>query len=304
MKRLRVAVLMGGPSAECEVSRQSGRMVIEALRPTGAVVLPVDIQGTDVRLPANVDVAFIAMHGAFGEDGQVQQILEDRGVPYTGSDAGASARAFDKEAAKQCFLEGGIPTPRHAIASCGEDDLDGLSWPVVVKPARQGSSVGVTIVKERAALASAVAEARRFDGAVLIEQFVRGRELTVGVLGKRALPVVEIRTKHGFFDFEAKYTAGEAEEICPAQLDTPTTLRAQNLALRAHDCLGCRDFSRADLMLSESGELFVLEVNTIPGLTANSLLPKAAKAAGMSLTDLCTRMIEMAIARRTEAVAA
>lgn len=304
MKHLRVAVLMGGPSAECDVSRQSGAMVVQALQGTGATVVPVDLAGTEVRLPVNLDVAFIAMHGMFGEDGHLQQILEDRGIAYTGSDPGASARAFDKEVAKQCFIEAGVPTPAHMVLDGDLSVLDELQWPVVVKPARQGSSVGISIVPDRQGLLPAIAKARAFEGAVVVEQFIRGRELTVGILGRRALPVIEIRTKHKFFDFEAKYIAGEAEEICPAQLDVTTTARAQELALRAHDCLGCRDFSRVDLMLSETGELFVLEVNTIPGLTPNSLLPKAAWAAGMNLTELCTRMIELALVRRAEAVAA
>ncbi|MEI6084311.1 MAG: D-alanine--D-alanine ligase [Verrucomicrobiota bacterium] len=304
MKPLRVAVLMGGPSAESDVSRQSGQMVVKALQPTGMTVLPVDLTGTDVQLPAKLDVVFIAMHGMFGEDGHLQQILENTGLAYTGSDPGASARAFDKEVAKQCFVEAGISTPAHMIVDGDLSVLEELQWPVVVKPARQGSSVGISIVKDRAALLPAIAKARAFEGAVVVEQFIRGRELTVGILGSRALPVIEIRTKHTFFDFAAKYVAGEAEEICPAQLDAATTARAQELALRAHECLGCRDFSRVDLMLSETGELFVLEVNTIPGMTANSLLPKAARAAGMDMTKLCLRMIELAQARRMEAVAA
>ncbi|MCG3147603.1 MAG: D-alanine--D-alanine ligase B [Verrucomicrobiae bacterium] len=300
MKHLHVAVLMGGPSAEAAVSRASGKMVLEALRGTGVAAEPVDLLGTTVELPAGVDLAFIAMHGAFGEDGHLQQILEDRGVPYTGSDAGASARAFDKVTAKECFQQAGIPTPAFAIGNLGED----LDLPVVVKPARQGSSVGISIVRERPELAPALARAQAFPGAVIVEEFVRGRELTVGILGTDALPVIEIRTKHKFFDFEAKYTAGEAEEICPAPLDAATTVRAQELAWRAHESLGCRDFSRVDLMLSETGELCVLEVNTIPGMTANSLLPKAARTAGLGMPALCLRMIEMALTRRPEAVAA
>jgi len=304
MKHLRVAVLMGGPSTECDVSRASGQMVVQALQATGATVLPVDLAGTEVQLPAKLDVAFIAMHGTFGEDGHLQQILEDHGVTYTGSDPGSSARAFDKEVAKQCFVEAGVATPAHMILDGDLSVLDELQWPVVVKPARQGSSVGISIVRDRQSLLPAIAKARAFEGAVVVEQFIRGRELTVGILGKRALPVIEIRTKRVFFDYEAKYTAGEAEEICPAQLDATTTARAQALALRAHECLGCRDFSRVDLMLSGTGELFVLEVNTIPGLTPNSLLPKAARAAGMNMTELCTRMIELALVRRAEAVAA
>jgi D-alanine-D-alanine ligase len=295
MRQLRIAVLMGGPSTERAVSLQSGRMVVEALRPTGAAVSPVVVEGAEFALPAKTDVAFIAMHGAFGEDGQIQRILEERGVAYTGSDAAASERAFDKITAKDCFIEAGIPTPHY-----GAD----AKLPVVVKPARQGSSVGVTIVRDRQALDTALMNARQYDDRILIEEFVRGRELTVGVLGNRELPVVEIRTRSGFFGYHEKYTAGGAEEIVPAPLDSTVASKALRFSRLAHERLGCRDFSRVDLMLSDRGEVFVLEVNTIPGLTQNSLLPKAAKAAGLSMSDLCVRMVEMALARRPVGVAA
>lgn len=292
--KLRIAVLMGGPSAEHEVSLQSGRMVLEALQPTGATILPVVIKGAELVLPARVDVAFIALHGTFGEDGQVQRILEARGVAYTGSDAEASERAFDKVTAKECFCEAGIPTPDYG---------DDVQLPVVVKPARQGSSVGVTIVRNPEELEAACAKARAYDERVLIEKFIRGRELTVGILGRRELPVVEIETKSGFFGYNEKYTAGMAKEIVPAPLETAVAARAQRFARLAHERLGCRDFSRVDLMLDDRGNLFVLEVNTIPGMTANSLLPKAALAVRLSMTDLCVQMVEMALARRpTEAM--
>jgi D-alanine-D-alanine ligase len=295
MKQLRVAVLMGGPSAEREVSLASGQMVVEALQPTGATVTPVIVDGPEFELPAQTDVAFIALHGTFGEDGQIQRILESRGIAYTGSDAEASEKAFDKILAKQCFVEAGIPTPRS-----GRD----AKFPVVVKPARQGSSVGVTIVRDRGALEAAWAKAHEYDERVLIEEFVRGRELTVGILGQRGLTVVEIVTKSGFFGYHEKYTAGAAEEIVPAPLDSTVAAKAQRFARLAHERLGCRDFSRVDLMLSDRGELFVIEVNTIPGLTANSLLPKAAKAAGLNLTEVCVRLVQMALARRSVEVAA
>ena len=305
MKELRVAVLMGGPSAEAAVSLKSGAMVVAALRQAGMTVLPVEIHGTEVNLPADLDVAFIAMHGTFGEDGQVQRILEDHGVAYTGSDPGASARAFDKVLAKECFIEAGIPTPKSAVYDGDISVLDELHWPLVVKPARQGSSVGISIVHDLSSLLQAYAQAKQFDPQVLVEEFVRGREFTVGVLDGKALPVVEIRTKHDFFDFQAKYMAGEADEICPAPLDAGMAMRAKMFALRAHECLGCRDYSRVDLMMNETtGQFFVLEVNTLPGMTANSLLPKAACVAGLDMAALCTRMVELALVRRLEAVAA
>ena len=297
MNDLRVAVLMGGPSAEAEVSRKSGAMVVAALRDAGMSVVPVDIQGTAVNVPADVDVAFIAMHGTFGEDGQIQRILEDHGVAYTGSDPGASARAFNKILAKECFLEAGIPTPKSVIFD-GVNVPEELHWPLFVKPARQGSSVGISRVDDLAALVQAYQQARQFDSQVMVEEFVRGREFTVGILDGRALPVVEIKTKREFFDYEAKYTTGAAEEICPAPLEATITARAKMFALRAHECLGCRDYSRVDLMMNETtGQFYVLEVNTLPGMTANSLLPKAARAAGMELPALCSRMVELALKR-------
>jgi D-alanine-D-alanine ligase len=295
MKDLRIAVLMGGPSTERAVSLRSGEAVMEALRPIVAEVLPVIVEGAELALPADVDAAFLALHGTFGEDGQVQRILDERGVTYTGSDAEASARAFDKIAAKECFVEAGIPTPRSG---------DAAKFPVVVKPARQGSSVGITIVRDRQSLGEACAKARKYDEQILIEEFIRGRELTVGVFGNKELPVVEIRTQSGFFGYDEKYTPGAAEEVVPAPLETTLAIKAQWFARLAHERLGCRDFSRVDLMLSDRGELFVLEVNTLPGLTTNSLLPKAAKAAGIEMPGLCLRMVEMAMARRGAEVAA
>ena len=204
MKDLRVAVLMGGPSAEAEVSLKSGAMVVAALRQAGLTVLPVEIHGTTVSLPADVDVAFIAMHGTFGEDGQIQRILEDHGVAYTGSDPGASARAFNKVLAKECFIEAGIPTPKSVVFD-GETVPEELHWPLFVKPARQGSSVGINRVDDLAGLVQAYQQARQFDSQVLVEEFVRGREFTVGILDGTALPVVEIRTKRDFFDYQAKW---------------------------------------------------------------------------------------------------
>jgi D-alanine-D-alanine ligase len=304
MKPLHVAVLMGGPSREREVSLQSGRMVSEALRRAGLNVTSMDVKGPGFVLPAGVDVAFIAMHGAFGEDGHLQQILEEHGVPYTGSDQGSSARAFDKQTAKECFAEAGIPTPRGVEVNGDWSVLEEMEWPLVVKPSRQGSSVGVSIVHHRAELQQALESARQFDSHVLVEEFVKGREFTVGILGRRALPVVEIRTADGWFDYEHKYTPGAAEEICPAPLDAVMTARAQDLARRAHECLGCRDVSRVDLMLNEAGQFYVLEVNTIPGMTANSLLPKAARAAGLEMEALCLQLVDMALARRGELVPA
>lgn len=301
MNRLHVAVLMGGPSAERKVSLKSGAAAVRALRNAGMYVSPVDVQGAeDCHLPVGTDVAFLALHGTFGEDGQIQRLLEARGVPYTGSDAEASERAFDKAAAKEAFVAAGVPTPPHMVVERDVRALASMKPPVVVKPARQGSSYGVTKVTDPTKLEWAVEQAWRYDQKLVVEQFINGRELTVGIFEGRALPVVEI--KADFFDYEAKYN-GETEELCPAPLDRLTTERVQETALRAHECLGCRDYSRVDVMLTADGRMFVLEVNTLPGMTEQSLLPKAARAAGLSMEDVCTRLVKLAMARRPVAVA-
>lgn len=304
MKNLHVAVLMGGTSTEREVSLRSGSAVARALTATGAHVTSVDVRGPNFNLPASVDVAFIALHGAFGEDGQMQRLLESRGVPYTGSDVGASARAFDKIAAKQAFTAAKVRTPRYTVIEKSRPDTSVLrKWklPLVVKPARQGSSVGVSIVRKREELADALAQAWQHDEQVIVEDFIAGRELTVGIFDGKALPVVEVCPRKGFFTYEAKYTPGETEYLVPAPMNRLVAARAQHLAVRAHECLGCRDYSRVDIMLSTHGrgEMFVLEVNTIPGFTDTSLVPKAAKAAGMTFSALCTRLVEMALAHGT-----
>jgi D-alanine-D-alanine ligase len=300
MRKLKIAVLMGGPSAEREVSLRSGTAVANALTTMGAKVVPMDVHDAGFAIPADVDVAFLTLHGTFGEDGALQRILEDRGIAYTGSDPEASAIAFDKIAAKQSFLVAGIPTPAYEAfesAHAVGRRLARLGFPLVVKPSRQGSSVGISIVQREAELPEACQVAGRYDNRLLAEQFVSGRELTVGILDGRALPVVEIRPKRDFFTYEAKYTKGETDYLVPAALDKKIEFQAKSLALRAHECLGCRDYSRVDLMLSPHGELFVLEVNTIPGFTETSLLPKAARAAGIEFPNLCARLVQLALAR-------
>jgi D-alanine-D-alanine ligase len=301
---LHVAVLMGGPSMEREVSLQSGHVVAQALRDAGLRVSEVDVRGSDFAVPPGTDVAYLALHGTFGEDGTIQQLLEQRGVPYTGSGPEASARAFDKVAAKKAFHEAGLQTAQHAVLERGDHadagELERLGFPVVVKPVRQGSSVGVSIAKNADELGRACRAAWEFDDQLLVEQFVCGREFTVAVFGEQTLPVVEIRTRRRFFDREAKYTPGEAEEIVPAEIDTATTARIQGVGRRAHACLGCRDLSRTDMILSAHAEVFVLEVNTLPGVTKNSLFPKAARAAGLDFPEVCTRLVEMAWARRAK----
>jgi D-alanine-D-alanine ligase len=304
MKQLKIAVLMGGPSAERPVSLRSGAAVVNALTATGAKVRPIDIQEAKFVIPRDVDVAFIALHGTFGEDGTLQLMLEDSGIAYTGSGPEASSWAFDKIVSKAKFREAGIPTPKCEVfdrARCDLKRLAKLGFPLVIKPSRQGSSVGVSIVQEEADLEEACQIAWRYDHHLLAEQFIAGRELTVGIFDGHALPVIEIQPKHDFFTYEAKYTKGQTEYLVPAPLDKDIEAQVKAVALRAHDCLGCRDYSRVDLILGERNQLFVLEVNTIPGFTETSLVPKAARAAGIEFRDLCARLVQMALARRAPA---
>ncbi len=301
MKRLKIAVLMGGPSAEREISLKSGTAVVNALATTGAKIVPVDVPETKFSIPTDVDVAFVALHGTFGEDGTLQRMLEDSGIAYTGSGPEASARAFDKIAAKTEFLAVGIPTPKYEIFDRAQTDLRRLAllgFPLVVKPSRQGSSVGVSVVQEETDLEEACQIAWHYDDRLLIEQFIGGRELTVGIVDGHALPVIEIHPKHDFFTYEAKYTKGQTDYLVPAPLDIKIEAQVKKLALRAYDCLGCRDLARVDLILAENNEVFVLEVNTIPGFTETSLVPQAARAAGIEFPDLCVRLVQMALARR------
>ena len=299
-KSLQVAVLMGGMSMEREVSLQSGHAVAQALRDAGLRVSEVDVRGADFTLPPGTDVAYLALHGTFGEDGTIQRLLEQRGMPYTGSGPESSALAFDKVAAKKAFLAAGLQTAQHVVLEPRHkvSGLEQLGFPVIVKPVRQGSSVGVSVAKNADELERACCKAWEFDDQLLVEQFIPGREFTIAVFGEQTLPVVEIRTRRRFFDREAKYIPGEAEEIVPARTDTAMTARIQWAGQRAHECLGCRDLSRTDVIMSTRGAVFVLEVNTLPGMTTNSLFPKAARAAGLDLPGVCAQLVEMAWARR------
>jgi D-alanine-D-alanine ligase len=296
-----VAVLMGGPGSEREVSLATGRGVSKALRSLGVEVLDVDVRDENFALPKDVDLAFITIHGTFGEDGQIQEILEKRGVPYTGDGVEASRTAFDKILSKEKFREHNVITPEWEVIEAGERPT--IPIPLVVKPARQGSTVGVVIVKNESELDAALAEAGKYDGKLLIERFVPGRELTIGVLGDQALPILEIIPKGGFYDFNNKYpflnpkAGGGAEHVCPAKIDPNKTKQIQEEALRAFRALGLVVYGRVDVLLSDSGEPFVLEVNNIPGMTEASLLPDAAAAAGISYVDLCAHIIALSRAR-------
>ena len=297
----KIAVLMGGPGSERDVSLATGRGVSKALRSLGAEVVEVDVHDENFVLPKDVDLAFITIHGTFGEDGQLQEILEERGVPYTGDGVEASRAAFDKILSKEKFREHDVATPEWEVIEVGQRPT--ISVPLVVKPARQGSTVGVVIVKDAIELDSAMAEAAKYDRKLLIEKFVSGRELTIGVLGDQALPILEIIPKGGFYDFNNKYpflnpqAGGGAEHVCPAKIDPNKTKQIQKQALHAFRALGLVVYGRVDVLLSDSGDPFVLEVNTIPGMTEASLLPEAAAAAGINYVDLCARIMALSRAR-------
>jgi D-alanine-D-alanine ligase len=297
----KIAVLMGGPGSEREVSLATARGVSKALRLLGCEVVEIDIRDEHFDLPDGVDFAFITIHGTFGEDGQIQGILELRGIPYTGDGADESALAFDKIRSKRKFRELGVTTPEWEVIQAGQRPT--LSLPLVIKPPRQGSTVGVVIVKTERELESAQAEAAKYDRELLVEKFIPGRELTIGILGEQVLPVLEIIPKGGFYDFNTKYpflnpqAGASAEHVCPAKIDPEKTREIQVMAMRGFRSLGLEVYGRVDVVFPETGEPFVLEVNTIPGMTEASLLPEAAAAAGINYVDLCARIIALSRAR-------
>jgi len=293
----KVAVLMGGPSAEREVSLRSGAAVAKALRSLGAVVTEVDVSGPDFVVPAGTDLAYIMLHGTFGEDGQIQAILEQRGIPYTGEGVLGSKIAFDKILSKQKFDEAGVPTPAWKRLIPGE--IPEQDAPFVIKAPRQGSSVGVHIIKDVAQVPAALADCFQFGEEVLWEEFCTGRELTVGILGGEALPIIEIVPNEGFYDYEHKYTKGASQYHVPAPIGPEATERVQTVALDANQALGLEVYARVDVLLREDGSPVVLEINTIPGMTETSLLPKAAGAVGIDFPTLCDRIAQLSLKRFT-----
>jgi len=297
----KIAVLMGGPGSERDVSLATGQGVSRALRSLGAEVAEIDVRDENFQLPSDVDLAFLTIHGTFGEDGQLQRILERRGITYTGEGVEGSRTAFDKIRSKEKFREHGVTTPLWEVIHPGQRPT--IPLPIVVKPPREGSTVGVVIVKNEAEIESAISEAAKYGRELLVEQFVPGQELTIGILGDEALPIIEIIPKGGFYDFTNKYpflnpqAGGGAEHVCPAKIDAEKTKEIQELALRAFRADGLQVYGRVDVILSESGEPFILEINNIPGMTEASLLPEAAAVAGISYIDLCTRIIALSRAR-------
>ncbi len=330
---MRVTVLTGGASAERTVAFAGAAQIVEALRARGHTVAVVDtvsgllspgeerqlLTGAVGREPPSVaeldarereflsnglsqldavkgaDVLLLCLHAGRGEGGTLQAILDVIGAPYTGSGAMASALAMDKDLAKRLFRGAGVPVPAWFMAPVVPEDVTtALGWPAIVKPSRMGSSVGMTLVRSAKGLDPAVQLAREYDSEVMVEQFIPGRELTVGVLGDVPLPVGEIIPKHELFDYECKYTPGMSEEIFPAKLDTKLARQLQELALAAHRALKLGGYSRIDFRLSPEGDIFCLEANTLPGMTRTSLLPQAARAAGVEFPELCERICRLA----------
>jgi len=301
LKKKKIALVMGGPGSERRVSLASGAGVAEALRSLGAEVTEVDVTGTEVVLPEGTEMVFNVIHGTFGEDGKLQRILEARGVPYTGAGSVSSELAFDKLPSKRRFVECKVPTPAYEIVKLPAKAADvKLPLPVCVKPPREGSSVGVHLVHEAPQLQAALDDCLRFGPEALVESLIVGKELTVGILGDTALPVIHIQPRDGFYDLNNKYpwmnNSGGTDYFCPADLPPATTQKVQSAALAAHRALGVEVYSRVDVLLDADENPFVLEVNTIPGMTSSSLLPKAARAVGIEFPELCSRIIDLSLA--------
>ena len=297
-KRKKIGVMMGGLSREREVSLRTGKAILKALTEKGYPGLAIDV-GLDIAevlIREKVEVAFMALHGRFGEDGTIQGMLELMKIPYTGSGVLASALALHKIMAKKFFFCEHIPTPTYEVFHRKEIEKNSprttsLPLPVVVKPAREGSTIGVSIVKKEEELNPALREAGKYDEEILVEEFMKGKEITVGVLEDIPLPIIEIVPKSGFYDYQSKYTKGETEYIIPARIPREKYLYAQEISLKAFQALGCSGCARVDLMTDEEGNPFVIDVNTMPGMTETSLLPKAALYAGISFEDLVERIL-------------
>lgn len=296
---LRITVLAGGPSAERAISLESGRAVADALRRRGHQVHVADIGPEQLdALDHPADVVFPALHGTFGEDGTVQHLLAARGLRFVGSDARASAIAIDKAATKARVAAAGIPTPRYEVWDASDlaaKSAPGLPLPVIVKPVDQGSSVGTTIVRDQVEFLPAVRLTTTTFGRALVEEFIVGRELTVGIIGDQALPPICVRPKRPFYDYEAKYLDDQTEYLFETGYEPALLEQAQALSRRAFGILGCRHLARVDWMIDADNRLWFLEINTIPGFTSHSLVPKAATRIGVAFDDLVERLVRMAL---------
>jgi len=302
LKNKKIGVLMGGTSMEREVSLKSGNAILSALNRLGYNAVGVVIED-DALAPLKeqgIELAFIALHGGFGEDGRIQALLEFLKIPYTGSGVVASALAMNKPHSKAIFAQRGIPTPRFVPALSEEFVFDEMKFsvPVVVKPSCEGSTVGVSIVRERRDFSKALSEAKRYDDVPMVEEFIDGREITCGVLDGEALEVVEIVPISGFYDYQAKYTAGGSEYIVPAKLEPKIREYVRELSKRAYDALHCQGAARVDFRLHPEAGPFVLEINTIPGMTERSLLPMSAKAVGIDFDELVERILKNAMVKK------
>ncbi len=291
----RLVVLKGGPGSERDVSIRSGSSVASSLRALGAVVQEIEVNGGDVSVPPGTELVFNLIHGTFGEDGELQRLLEEGGIPYTGEGSGESLIAFDKILTKKALEKAGVPTPRWEILRAGEHPS--IPLPVVIKAPRQGSSVGVHLVRKPEEIDPALADCLMHGEEILVEELVQARELTVGILGGEALSVVEIRPRDGFYDYTNKYTKGATEYLVPAPLTTAETEAVQSVALAANNALGLKVYCRVDVLLGREGPV-VLEINTIPGMTETSLLPKAAEASGLDFGTLCCRIAALSLSAR------
>jgi len=306
MKRYgRIGVLMGGPSTERKISLKSGKAIAESLKELRMDVVAIDIKSDKIKenleliKSKRIDCAFIALHGQFGEDGQIQGILDILAISYTGSGKLASQLAMDKLACRKILQVYGLAVPRYKSLnniSYGANSISdrNFTYPIVVKPVSQGSSIGLSIVGKREDLKRAIERALKVDKEVLVEEYIKGREVTVGILNGSPLPIVEIVPKRDFFDYQAKYTPGMTDYVVPARIEGGVAQRIQSQALEAHRLLGCRGYSRVDIILSQDNTPFILEINTTPGFTRTSLFPKAAKVNGVEFTQLCLELVRLA----------
>ncbi len=290
---------MGGMSSERDISLKTGNAILQALlgKHYEAIGIDVDRSVADTLEKAAVDIGFIALHGVLGEDGAIQGLLEIMGIPYTGSGVLASALAMNKVASKKLFCYHRLPTPGFQSFIATEDHAAeilmqiSIALPLIIKPSEEGSTIGVSVVENQADLLPAIRTACRYGREILIEEFVHGREITIGIINGEALPAIEIAPKNGFYDFHAKYTRGETEYILPARLAEAQELAIRNLAVSAYCALGCSGAARADFIVNQKGGVFILEINTVPGMTETSLLPKACRHRGIEFPDLVEKIL-------------